>query len=521
MDTKAKRAWSAAAAVVGLWLAGSARADLVGYWPLDGNATATVGTDGNPWGLPGPSATDDRNGVPGGAMAFNGAGPDFIEIPGGGGLDGQYVGTISLWVKWSGPQTGLYGDYGHYGTVLARQSNDVFTNNLISLSVADPAAAGVTWNSSGILPTITGTTPVGDNTWHHVAVTFQPHFTGVSELFLDGVSQGTLPGECLSISPTTSLTIGAWVGGEDVWGSMTGSVDDVAVFNDMLTPAQIAELAAQTKTPLDVGVGTLPDELPLRGVGATASTELLGGFMRFAANTTDGVGRGTTWPDGVSGQVDGMWLNNGTFAAPNDLDPWILFDLGEARPLAKMVVYNYNENYPYWDPPMDLTNRGSGEIEVFTSTDGVTFTSLGTYQLSQATGDGANPGQVVNLGGVVAQYVKLDILSGLGGDNNFVGLNEVDFYVGIPVEYPPGDADRDGDVDKDDAARLAANWLLATGASWSQGDFNDDGKVDDLDLAILSANWGTGLPTGAAVPEPCVLALCLAGLAMGLLRRRI
>ncbi|MBN2025112.1 MAG: PEP-CTERM sorting domain-containing protein [Pirellulales bacterium] len=87
------------------------------------------------------------------------------------------------------------------------------------------------------------------------------------------------------------------------------------------------------------------------------------------------------------------------------------------------------------------------------------------------------------------------------------------------IEPPPGDADRDGDVDKDDAALLAANWLTS-GASWSQGDFNDDGLVDDLDLAILAANWGTGVPAGAAVPEPSVLAL-LAGLGLlWALRRR-
>ncbi|MBN2025113.1 MAG: PEP-CTERM sorting domain-containing protein [Pirellulales bacterium] len=44
--------------------------------------------------------------------------------------------------------------------------------------------------------------------------------------------------------------------------------------------------------------------------------------------------------------------------------------------------------------------------------------------------------------------------------------------------------------------------------------------VDDLDLAILSANWGTGVPAGAAVPEPSVLAL-LAGLGLlWALRRR-
>ncbi|MBN2023270.1 MAG: hypothetical protein JW809_10815 [Pirellulales bacterium] len=76
----------------------------------------------------------------------------------------------------------------------------------------------------------------------------------------------------------------------------------------------------------------------------------------------------------------------------------------------------------------------------------------------------------------------------------------------------PGDADRSGVVDKDDAARLAANWLKAGGATWGEGDFNNDGNVDDLDLAILAANWSPA-GAGVAVPEPSVL-IVLIGLAL-------
>ncbi|MBN2022336.1 MAG: discoidin domain-containing protein [Pirellulales bacterium] len=406
--------------------AASAQAGLVAYWPLDGDATATVGTSGVP--VNAPTAAADRNGAAGGALAFDAAIGQYVSVAGGGGLDGQYVGTISMWVKWSGPQTGVFGDYGQYGTILARQEDDVFSNNLLSLGGADPAAAGVNWSSSGVIPSLFGATPVGNDTWHHVAITFQPHFTGVNELFLDGVSQGAAPGECLSLFPTTALTLGAWVSnGGGFYGSATASLDDVAVFDDILSLAQIGELAAQTKTPLDVGAGTRPAELPLRGVVATASSEL-NGFSRFAANTTDGVGRGTTWPDGVSGRVDGMWLNNGTFAEPNDLDPWITFDLGEEQPLAKMVLYNYNESYPDWG---SFVVRGVKEVEILASTDGVTFTSVGIHEFDPATGDGNNPGQAVDLGGLVARYVKLDVLSRHGdaaGDFYLVGLNEVDFY---------------------------------------------------------------------------------------------
>ncbi|MBN2022774.1 MAG: cadherin-like domain-containing protein [Pirellulales bacterium] len=92
------------------------------------------------------------------------------------------------------------------------------------------------------------------------------------------------------------------------------------------------------------------------------------------------------------------------------------------------------------------------------------------------------------------------------GDSN---VATVTFSITPPA---PGDANRDGHVDAEDAAALAANWLRADGVSWQSGDFNDDAVVDDLDLAILAANWQPGEET-PAVPEPGTGVL-LAGMAI-------
>lgn len=71
--------------------------------------------------------------------------------------------------------------------------------------------------------------------------------------------------------------------------------------------------------------------------------------------------------------------------------------------------------------------------------------------------------------------------------------------------FVPGDANADGIVDSQDAARVSANWLMQS-ADWADGDFNADGQVDDADAAILAANW---LHTAAntTVPEPSALLL--------------
>jgi len=86
-----------ATAIAALLLAGAAHAELVGYWPLDGDGTAAVGTDGVL--VNGPTATTDRNGAAGGALAFNGTAQQYVSIAGGGGLDGATTATVSLWVQ--------------------------------------------------------------------------------------------------------------------------------------------------------------------------------------------------------------------------------------------------------------------------------------------------------------------------------------------------------------------------------------------------------------------------------------
>ena len=92
--------------------------------------------------------------------------------------------------------------------------------------------------------------------------------------------------------------------------------------------------------------------------------------------------------------------------------------------------------------------------------------------------------------------------------------NEFTFETGQhPREAPeniPGDANRDGVVDDDDATTLASNWLGAGG--WSQGDFNGDGIVNDMDATLMATNWQTGAAT-ASVPEPGLISLMLAALA--------
>ncbi|HXJ56204.1 MAG TPA: LamG-like jellyroll fold domain-containing protein [Verrucomicrobiae bacterium] len=234
-----------------------APAGLVGYWPLDGNGTAVVGVNGNL--VNAPVATDDRNATANGALAFDGTLLQRVEIPGGGGLNGATMGTISLWAKWTGPQDGGFG--GSFGAVFGRQANGLFSDNIINLSSSDPDSANVQWrqNNAGTV-NITSTAVVGNNNWHHIAVTFTDT---TSELFVDGVSDGTGGGGVLHNNSTIPLAIGAWAGDGDSYAS--ASVDDVAVWNRVLTADEIQTLAQQTRTPLNLLIS--PDCLSISRTG--------------------------------------------------------------------------------------------------------------------------------------------------------------------------------------------------------------------------------------------------------------
>ena len=87
----------------------------------------------------------------------------------------------------------------------------------------------------------------------------------------------------------------------------------------------------------------------------------------------------------------------------------------------------------------------------------------------------------------------------------------------------PGDATGDGNVDENDAQRLAQNWGTGTStepATWAQGNFDDDDFVGPKDASIMAANWGYGPTEATSVPEPSVVVMLLATLGTLLVWRR-
>jgi hypothetical protein len=219
---------------------------LVGYWPLDGDATAVIGAGGIMVSNPVP--TLDRNEMPGGALAFDGLLQQRVEIPGGGGLNGARRGTISLWAKWTGLQDTGFG--GAAGAVISRQRDGGFSDTILHLNNPDPNAAVLQWRQTGAPAPVaaTGTAVVFADTWHHIAVVFTETN---SQLYLDGIPDGALgTGGIMRNDTLAPLAIGAWIGGGDSYA--TAAIDDVATWTRVLTTDEIQVLALQGRTPFDL-----------------------------------------------------------------------------------------------------------------------------------------------------------------------------------------------------------------------------------------------------------------------------
>ena len=400
-----------------------AQADLVGYWPFDGDAAAVVGMDGVP--LNGPIAPAlDRLGMPNGALSFAGASQQYVDIPGGGGLEGAGVGTISMWVQWLGAGQDAACCGGAVGPVLSRQQNGVFSDNIIALDGPDPVTANVTWRQSGAggPNTITGTTPVGGD-YHHVAVAFS---TFGSELYLDGSLQGTGIGPALNAGFDTPLSIGAWSG--DGAGFATANIDDVAIFDDFLSGNQIMSLADGSATPETVGPGGPGPQPPMPGipvVSAYPSSEFTGDG-RLAVSAVNGAG---LQPDGghVTAPPGGtMWLT-----AQDDPNPFLGFDLGSVHALDSVRIWNYNEAAN----PTCCLGRGIAQLDVMVAgEDGVFSTHIAGQTLAQAPGTATDFSETLSLSGTEARYVLFSNTTN-HGDPSFTGLSEVQFD-GSPA---PGD----------------------------------------------------------------------------------
>jgi hypothetical protein len=184
-------------------------------------------------------------------------------------------------------------------------------------------------------------------------------------------------------------------------------------------------------------LSTEPYSYPIETVTATASSEQDNTMV--PANTVNGSGLDELDQHGTS-EKD-MWLSAG------EASPWIQFEFDMAYKVDQMWVWNSNQVIEVF---MGL---GAKDVTVEFSTDGEAWTALeGGAQFNQAPGNATyTHNTVVDLGGVLAKYVKLTINSSWGVMPN-TGLSEVRFFY-IPT-FAREAVPADGAANVDPAALL-------------------------------------------------------------------
>ncbi|MCF7844477.1 MAG: DUF4215 domain-containing protein [Kiritimatiellales bacterium] len=230
----------------------AAHNSLVGYWPFDTGSGYTAfdgSVSGNNGTLTNMTVADWVSTVPSvsftnsGSLDFDGSN-DYVSVPNGGGLNARSSGSIALWVKWSGSQDAGFGSY-VYGPVIARQNDGNWSQHIIGLDASAPATSQIKW-----LPytynncTVVGVTNVGDGAWRHVVITYE---NGSHKIYINGSLDGS--GSCTGTIEDDSdipLTIGAWSGAGT--GYATALIDEVRVYNKVLSPVEVADLASGDKT---------------------------------------------------------------------------------------------------------------------------------------------------------------------------------------------------------------------------------------------------------------------------------
>ncbi|MDO5980229.1 LamG-like jellyroll fold domain-containing protein [Flavivirga spongiicola] len=161
---------------------------------------------------------------PGGGGAYVCSGSNPLTIPGYTGVNGAGSRSVALWIKTTHAGTSGLVHWGNAGT-FSRSSFKMQNTGVLRYEYQ-----GGGHNAS---------TVVNDGTWHHVAYTYDGD---TIKIYVDGTEDFSVSGITVINTGNTGETdvnIGSQLGGS-VW---QGTMDDVRIFDTVLTPAEVLTLS--------------------------------------------------------------------------------------------------------------------------------------------------------------------------------------------------------------------------------------------------------------------------------------
>jgi hypothetical protein len=133
--------------------------------------------------------------------------------------------SISMWVYWTGSNT--------YAMVVGNMDGGGGTDLNYAILTG---GTSMTFYGTGNSPS-SSSPSMSQNTWHHVVATRT--LAGVTQFWTNGVAGSAVAGAAPYSVPAADFRIGHR---EDNYASFPGDIDDVAVWNRVLTSGEIAEL---------------------------------------------------------------------------------------------------------------------------------------------------------------------------------------------------------------------------------------------------------------------------------------
>jgi len=234
-----------------LLVSGSAHAALVGHWALDDGSGTTASDssgNGNTGTLNGDTAWTTGH-IGSGAAAFDGTG-DYINVPDSASLAVSTGITVAFWVNFAsnpGGQKPLVGQAASLSSTTGWSVSLLTTGGI-------NASQGVTGGVGGNNKQLTSTGTAGTGSWQHIAYVGQ--ISGgnlIMTIFINGIASGTQTVTATALADSTA----ALRLGNIQTTYYTGSLDDVRVYNNALSEAEIKALIPEPATVCLLGLGAL------------------------------------------------------------------------------------------------------------------------------------------------------------------------------------------------------------------------------------------------------------------------
>jgi hypothetical protein len=145
-------------------------------------------------------------------------------------------GTICFWMLYAVPAGGYPGPGSEAAMLVDRRTAN---GTIIGLNIG----GGIEFQAAAGANTFVDRTYIVDGNWHHVAITYDQSSNGLVSLYVDGTAATSQPNTAAWSWPATQeIELGR--SHDPYWYVYDGQMDDFRMYNTILTPAEIATIAA-------------------------------------------------------------------------------------------------------------------------------------------------------------------------------------------------------------------------------------------------------------------------------------